>query len=440
MRAVLLFTLAAAVCVALAWWVAALPGAVSITIASYTFQSSTPVAITLLAVLFLLLYIVVRLISALFAAPRRLRRARRERRRAGGDKAVTRALIALAVNDSGTARREATRGRRLLGDTPLTMLLAAQAGRQAGREDEASAIFQSLSERPDGRILGLRGLLRQAIAAENWPEAARLAERAEAVHPGANWLAEERRRMALQTGQWTEALRLSGPGSGREADPGVKAALGVAAAEQETDASAGLRLAKQAWEAQPALAPAAIAYAARLRSAGRERPAQDVLRRAWSLLPQPDLATAYLAPFDTPAARMQAAQQLAAANPAHPDTAMLLARTALGNGQPAEARRYAGTARKAGLNDRGLWLLMAEIAEADGDHDASQDALRQIPGAGPDPAWRCQHCGTIHAEWHPVCNACGTPGRIAWTHDATHGAVHAMGPRNQAPAAIEGLG
>lgn len=439
MRTVLLFTLAAAIAVFVAWWIAALPGAVSITVASYTFQSSTPVAIVLLAVLFLVIYGVVRLLAALLGAPRALRRARRERRRAGGDQAVTRALIALAVNDPAVARREATRSRRLLGDTPLTMLLAAQAGRLAGREDEAGGIFQALAERPDGRILGLRGLLRQAIAAEDWPAAARLAVRAEALHPGATWLAEERRRMALQTGQWGEALRLSSPGKGRPADPGITAALGVAAADQEKDESAGLRLAQQAWEAEPSLAPAAVAYSSRLRTRGRERPAQDVLRRTWAIQPQPDVAAAYLAPFEG-AARTRAAQELAAANPAHPASAMLLARTALENGQVADARRHAETARRARMPGRAVWLLLAEIAEVEGNHDAAQDALRHLPAAGADPAWRCQQCGTVHGSWHPVCDACGTPGRIGWTEDTAQGPVQPARPRIPAPAVIEGLG
>ena len=33
----------------------------------------------------------------------------------------------------------------------------------------------------------------------------------------------------------------------------------------------------------------------------------------------------------------------------------------------------------------------------------------------PDPVWQCGACGTVHEAWHPVCSACGTPGRIAWT-------------------------
>jgi HemY protein len=437
MRAVIGFTILAALCVAGAWWVAALPGSISVTIGSTTIETSTPVGLTLLALLFLAIYIVIRTIVTVWRSPRTIGRWRRDRNRIKGDLAVNRALVALAANDPGAARREAGRSRRLLGDTPLTLLLAAQAGRQAGREEEATEIFQALAGRADGRLLGIRGLLRQAVARQDWPTAARLAEQAEAAHPGAAWLTEERRRMALMTGQYREALRLMGPPRRNAADPAARAALGVAAAEEETDTNASLRLAKQAFEAEPALAPAAIAYATRLRTGGRERSGLDILRRCWSLLPQPGIAEAYMTGITDPLSRHSAAGGLVAANPSHPDSALLLAHTALEAGLTAEARRHAETARSAGLDDRRLHVLMADLAELDGDAEATQDALRSIPGAKAGPTWRCLHCGTIHAEWHAVCDACGTPGRIKWTPAE---AVTIPQPKRAAPAAIEGLG
>ncbi len=437
MVAVLGFTLLAALCVVFAWWVAALPGSVAIVIAGTTIETSTPVALTLLGLLFLAIYLVVRLVAGAIRLPRVLRRGRRDRNRLRGDAAVTRALVALAANDAGAARREAERSRRLLGDTPLTLLLAAQAGRQAGRDTEAAAVFQLLADRTDGKLLGLRGLLRLAVAREDWPEAAKLAAQAEAAHPGAAWLTEERQRMALQTGQYREALRLMGPARRQSADPDVRAALGVAAADEEADPNAALRQAKQAFESAPSLGPAAIAYARRLRAGGRERPALEVLRRSWSLLPQPEVADTYLETLTDPLARHRAARELVTASPAHPDSALLLARTSLEAGLTAEAARHAGTARGAGLADRRLWVLMADIAEADGDAAASQEALRHIAGALPAPAWRCGNCGTLHQAWHPVCEACGVPGKIGWT---AGGAEQVAPARIAAPAVIEGLG
>ena len=436
MRAVFLFTVAAALCVTVAWWVAALPGSIAMTIAGTSLEASTPVALTLIAALFVVLYLVVRLLLGLYRLPRTLRRRQQQRNRGRGDAAVNRTLVALAANDAGAARREADRSRRLLGDTPLTLLLAAQAGRQAGRDTEAQQIFQLLAEQKDGKLLGLRGLLRQAIANQDWETAAAYASQAEAAHPGAKWLVEERQRMAVETGKWTEALRLSTPSRNQQADPASRAAFAIAAADAEADPAAALRLAKQAWDSEPALAPAALAYASRLRRGGRERAALDVLRRSWGLLPQPALATAYMAGIDSPVGRIRAAQELAASNPQHPDTKLMQARVAQEAGLTREARAHAEAARAAGLADRRLWVLLADLAEADGDTEGAQEALRQIASAKAGPVWRCSACGGLHEGWQPVCDACGTPGRVQWTDAESALPV----PRRVPPAAIEGFG
>lgn len=406
MRAAIGFALLAVLVIAGAWWLAGLPGTVTATVAETTLQTSTPVALLLLAVLFGLLYALLRLLGGLVRSPRRVRGWRERRRRKEGDAAVTRALLALAAGDSGVARREAERGRTLLGSTPLTLLLAAQAGRQAGREGEAEVAYKELAGREDAAFLGLRGLLRQATARGDWTEAAALARRAEAAYPGAAWLREERLHLALHTEQWTDALRL--------APPGAAAALGTAAATHAADPDEARRLAKRAWEADPALAPAALAYAGRLRAAGKEKAVHQTLRRSWAASPHPDLAEFYLAPIHDPLARVQAAAGLIRDAPNHPESHLLLARLSLDAGLPGEARRHAEAARRAGLVQRRVWTLLADISEAEGDAAGARDALRHAADADPDPRWRCEACGTPQAEWHPVCPACGTAGRIAW--------------------------
>ncbi len=391
MRAAITLFVAALLCVAIAWWVSLLPGSVTATISGTAIEASTPVAITLLAILFVLLYLLIRLLAGLLSLPRRVGGWRSGRSRVRGELAVNRALIALAANDGGAARREADRGRRLLGDTPLTLLLAAQAGRQAGREDEAAALYELLAERDDARLLGLRGLLRLAVDRQDWDRATAVAAEAEKVHPGAAWLREERRLVAQQTGQWQEALRLSGPDT--------KAALALAAAEHETDPKAALAFAQTAWEAEPTLAPAAIAYARRLREAGRDRQAHDVLRHAWSARPHPDLAEAYVEGADDKLARVREMANLVRSNPAHAEAQLAAAQAALHAGLTGEARRQIEAAREAGLNERRLWTLLAEVETMEGNAEAAQAARNHLPDADPDPRWRCSVCG---AQYRPL--------------------------------------
>ena len=256
MRRILRVLLIAAVVLALAWALANLPGTVSAQIGDISFEASSPVMALGAVLLFVLLYLLFRLLGATWRLPRTLPARRAARARRTGDVAVTRTLLALAAGETGDARREASRARRLLGDTPATLLLAAEAGRLAGRTDEAETAFRALAERPDAAFLGLRGLLRQAVEREDWAEAAALARQAQ-VSPARRRLAASREhaRLAVRAGNWSDALSLA------DADA-PRAALAAAAADAEPDANRALRLAKDAWQDDPSLAPAAFAYAA----------------------------------------------------------------------------------------------------------------------------------------------------------------------------------
>jgi len=412
MRRVLYVLVASVVVIAAAWVLATLPGRVTAQVGATTIEMGTPVAALGLLLLFVLLYILFRLLGGMLRLPGIAARWDAERDRRRGDVAVSRALLALAASDKADARREAGRARRWLGDTPQTLLLAAEAGRLAGRDDEAEDAFRRLADRPDAAFLGYRGLLRQALTRQDWTEAAALARQAEAAHPGAAWLRDQRARLAIRTGRWTEALDLAD-------NDATRAALATGAAEAELDPARATKLAREAWKADASLAPAALAYATRLRAAGREPRAQAVIRHSWAIEPHPDLAAFALAPVTDKLARAKAAQRLAEANPEHAESRLLLARTALDAGLTGEARHQATLARDAGLNQRRLWLLLAEIEAADhGDTDAGRvaqrDALRQAATADADPEWRCAECHTSHAAWYPACPACGTAGSLRW--------------------------
>lgn len=412
MRRILLLLFAGVLVLTGAWLLAGIPGRISAQIGDLTIETATPVSVLGLVVLFALLYALFRLIGAVIRLPRTLTGWRRGRHRRTGDVAVTRALVALAAGDKGGARRESARARRLLGDSAQTLLLAAEAGRLAGREDEAESAFHALVDRTDASFLGYRGLLRQAIARQDWAEAATLARQADAAHPGALWLRQECAQLAVRAGNWAEALELADAS-------GPKAALAAAAAGAETDPPRALKLARQAWKQDASLTQAALVYAERLRSAGRESRAQDVLRHSWTLAPHPDLAACALAPVTDKLERTKAVQKLTAANPEHVESRLLLARTALEAGLTGEARHQAEAARTAGLNQRRLWLLLAEIEEEErGDTEAGRmaqrDALRRAAGADPDPGWTCSVCHTAHAIWQAACPVCATPGSLRW--------------------------
>jgi HemY protein len=407
MRRIIALILISAAVVAASWWIGHLSGGLSVQVGQTTFQAPIWVAIVALLLLIVVIYVGSRLFATIFRLPGSFRAGGERRARRKGEAAITSALTALAAREPADARREAARARRLLGETPQTLLLSAYAGSIAGDEAEAEAAFERLAERKDSAFLGLRGLLRLAIQREDFVRAADLARQAEAAHPGAAWLREERTQLALRSGNWAEALQLT-----HEDAP--KAAFGAAAAEAESDPSVALKLAKQAFKRDPSLTYAAIAYARRLRDAGGEKAAQDVLRRSWALAPNPALADFALLPSPDKRARLNTGINLVKAAPDHPESKLLLARLSLEAGLPDDAQRHMEVVRKAGLDQRRVHLLAADIFEAEGNDAAQKDALRGAASAAPDPEWRCEHCGTTLAAWSPACPVCHTVGRVKW--------------------------
>jgi HemY protein len=416
MRRLLLILALSALAVGAAWWIAGLPGRAAISIGDLSVEATAPVAALLAGLALVLLYVLLRALGFLLFWPRRLRAWRLRRRRAAGDAAVTRALVTIAAADKAGALRAAEKARRLLGDTPQTLLLTAEAARLSGRDKEAEAAYLALARRGDAAFLGLRGLLRQAILREDWPEAARLASRAEAAHPGADWLRDARLQLAGRTGEWQPALALAGPGA-------PMAALATAASNATTGDEA-LRLARRAWKADRAFTPAALAYATCLRHEGQEDKALRILRESWGLAPNPALADAAIAPVSDPPSQLRRARDLIRDAARHPESQLLLARLHLANNDLDEARRHAEAAGSAGLHERRLFLLRADIEEATHGDTAEgrtiqRDLLRQAAEAEPDPTWSCTTCGSTQPTWSPTCPTCHTPASLRWGNTHT---------------------
>jgi HemY protein len=411
---VLGFLIAAALVIAAAFGLASIPGSISGDIGSLHLDAPISIAAALLIAVFVVLYVLVRLVATILRLPGRFGAAGELRRRRNGDRAITRALLALAAGEDGDARREATKARRLLGPTTQTLLIAAEADRQGGRLAEAEASYEELAARKDAKFLGLRGLIRLSVERNDYNRARELVDEAEKTRPDTTWVKAERLSLATRTEDWTAALPLA-----RTEDE--RAAFATAAALVEPDHAKALKLAKSAHKLAPALAPAALAYARILRQDWNENRALAVLRETWTRAPHPQLGDAAIAETADPLQKVKIATSFTAKQPDTTEAHLLMARVSLEAGMLGEARRHVEAARLTGGNQRRILSLLADIAERDPSlseperRSAHTEALRALAEALPDPTWRCGACATEHADWTPLCPSCRAPGRLAWT-------------------------
>jgi len=415
MRAALKTLIALALGTAALLWFVNLDGAVDIRAGTWAINLNLPLALAALLVLVAALLALVLLYGVARRMPRRMRQRQTERDREEGEGAMTRILVSLAAGRGDAARTEVSRARRLMGDTPQLLLLTAEAARLDGDEQTARMAFEALAERDDCRFLGLRGLLRQAVADEHWDRARTLAAELAAADPDAAWVREERAQLALRTENWREALELAG-------QTGPRAQLAFAAARQTADPKEATRLEQLAVSADPGFAPAALALAQRLRQEGHPKRAAALLAESFAKSPNPETAEALMQSETDPARRLRLAVEFTRSVVRHPEARLVRARAFLEAGEPERSRQELEAAMAGGGGDRRHFVLMAEA-----DPEDAARWLNEAASAASEPAWRCGHCGTEHAQWKPRCENCGTVGEIAWNAEARTGrAVEAV--------------
>lgn len=421
-----------AVLVAGAVYLADRPGSVSLVWDGWRIDTSVAVVVVAIIAVLIVGALLVRVLRGILGAPGAFLRARRERRRREGYRALTQGMVAVAAGEPEEARRLARKADALLAEPPLTLLLQAQAAQLSGDEHAARSYFSAMLERPETEFLGLRGLLTQALKSGDDRAALELAERARQLRPKTGWALASLTELQARAGHWKAAQATLAQAVKRKALPPadgkrIEAALLLEqshAAAAAGDTRAALLLAERAQNADIAFAPAAVWNATLLRDAGRLRQAARGLEAAWRRAPEPALAEVYrtLAPGEAPLAQIKRLQRLADANPDHLETHLMMAEAALAARLWGEARRHLA---RAGVSDEGdttgpspparACRLMAEVEESErGDGALARRWLSRAATTASDATYVCAKCGTESARWVSRCPQCRAFASFEW--------------------------
>jgi HemY protein len=438
-------------------WFATDPGRVVLDFRGWQIETSVGVLVLAAALAMLAVIMVWSLLGWLIAAPGRIGAWRRARRRARGLKALAAGMVAVAAGDAKGARRFARRAGAAEGETPLTLLLSAQAAQLEGDDRAAEKYFTAMLARKETEFLGLRGLVAQATRAGDAPRALVHAERAAKLRPEAGWAHAAVFDLAVKARAWKQAEDALGQairrgGIGREDGNRHRAALLLmqsAEAEQQGFAVEALRLAVRARRADAGFAPAAFHRARLEAEQGNRRRARRILERAFADHPHTDLAVALLALAEGEGEalvldRLRLAARLLDRAPEAAEAHLVAAEAALDARIWGKAGRHLddAEARFAAAGDgpfpARLYRLRARLAEDEGG-DTRQAAhwLSQAAAAAPDPRWVCAACGHGAPTWAGLCPDCGGFDTMDWRTPAPLAALAA--PRGPAAAALPGI-
>ena len=407
-------------------WIADRPGDLVLTWQDYHVETSVGVALALVLAAAVTIAVLWGILRLLVRAPGSMRRRAAARRQAKGHAALSRGMIAVGSGDARLARKSAAEASRHLNDEPLTHLLAAQAAQLSGDRAAALAAFEKLTEIPQTRLLGLRGLHVEAQRRGDQDMALYYAHEAHKIEP-LPWSGKAVLEHHAAHAQWEPALaaleshiaaKLIDKPTGERQRAVLETAIAIDKADRAPDEA--LRLARQALSHAPDLVPATVVAARILSRRGDTRKAAKLIEAAWSRQRHPELAEAYLdlRIGDSNADRLDKAQTLAHIAPHDPESYMIVARAAL------VARDY-GTARRAmaPLIAEGerpsvrACLIMAELEDAEfGDQGQVREWLARSARAPRDPIWIAD--GVASKQWGPVSPVTGRLDAFVWQRPA----------------------
>jgi HemY protein len=365
-----------------------------------------------------------------------------------GYEALAEGMMALAAGEGRLAIRKAERAEKYLGRPELTKLVVAQGAEMVGDRALATETFKALVADDRTRFVGVRGLMKQKLAAGDTETAMKLAEKALALRPKNDEVQTTLLQLQARHEDWagaraTLAAALKAGNLPRDVHKRRDAVLALAHARDamaEGKIAEATRDAEAAQRMAPGLVPAAV-MSARLAIAGdKPKVATKILKSAWDTDPHPDIAAAFaeIEPKETPAARLKRFRPLIAKHSGHPEAKMLEAELQIAAEDFPAARRALGDLAETAPTARSL-TIMAAIERGEGSDDRIVRAwLAKAVTAPRGMQWVCGNCGHVHAEWRPVCSQCDSFDSLSWQEVAQSEAA-LMGPAQMLPLIVGAL-
>ncbi|CAN7227770.1 heme biosynthesis protein HemY [Bosea sp. LjRoot237] len=403
-------------------WLADRPGEVSILWQGYRIETSVAIAAIGVVVLAFLTLVAWAIMRFVFGLPSAFGFASRARRRARGFEAISRGMVAIGAGDPIAAGRHAVDARKFAASEPLTLLLEAQSAQLSGDRGQAEAAFKAMLDKPETRVLGLRGLFVEARRRGDMTAARAFADDAVRRSPSLAWANDALLDFHTAAGDWQAArtaverraaLRLADKGEAKRQRAVLLAAEALDAKDREPEKA--LAAALEAVKLAPGLTPAAALAGRMLSERGDIKKAARLLEAAWKQVSHPDVASAYLdvRPGDSARDRLARAETLTKLRPADPEGVLALAGAAIHAQDFARARSTLKPLLAGGASVRAC-LLMAELEEAE--HGATgrvREWLGRATRAPRDAAWVAD--GLVSDQWLPVSPISGRLDAFVWT-------------------------
>jgi HemY protein len=278
-----------------------------------------------------------------------------------------------------------------------------------------------MSEKPESRLLGLRGLFLEASREGQMEAARQYAAKSVQLNPALPWPVHALFDMQCRGREWQAALEtLVIARNNRHIDRRMfdrrRAVLLTAQAQEleQNDAGRAVELALEAHKIAPNFVPAAVIAGRILAGQGNMSRATRVLARTWQYTPHPEIAVsyAYVRPGDSPHDRLNRIRSLIVMTPDDTEARIALATAAVDARDWAEARDALQPLLDKSPTAR-VCALMARI-EGSEKRDAGRvrEWLAKALRAPRDPVWIAD--GVVSSQWQPISPVTGALDAFEW--------------------------
>lgn len=406
-------------------------GGVQITFAGMEYTFSPLQTVMAAAVLVVLVWLALKLMSLLVAVVKFLngdetaisRYFDRNRERKGYQ-ALTEGMMALASGEGKTAMSKAAKAEKYLGKPELTNLLTAQAAELSGDTRKATETYKQLIKNDSTRFVGVRGIMKQKLAEGDTETARKLAQKAFELKPKHVETQDVLLQLQAQAHDWagarsTLSAKLKSGALPRDVYTRREAVLALSEAKDVLDTTGSVEAQEDAIQANrmsPDLIPAAVMAARAYIASGKPKYAVRVLKKAWEAQPHPDLAAAFaeIEPNENAAQRLKRFGVLTKIHPQNPESRLVLAELLVVAEDFPEARRTLAGLIDDNPDARAL-TLMAAVERGEGAADGVvQGWLAKALNAPRGPQWVCENCNHAQGDWAPVCARCEAFDTLSW--------------------------
>jgi HemY protein len=405
-------------------------GALSLMFNNTLYEVSLPIAVLALLLVLLVILGGLAFLRMILRSPRTALHLARERKKRKGYEALTQGLLSLSAGDFISAQKNAREAKRLAPNDPLTLLLNAQASQMTQDRQGAETAFRAMLDAPQTKLIGLRGLFLEAERKNESEHARQICEDAIKLNPSTPWAAEALLKLEVKAKDYEAALRtIERNLSARIIDKLQARRLRAVL----LTAKSGVENAQEAISYVPDLIPALVIAIQEL----EPRKAQKLAENSWKKTPHPEVAQAYKARFanESAAERLKKCETLAAFNPEHLESGLLVAKAALEANQFTKAREALSPHLQA-LTPR-VCLAMAELETLESqNYGKAREWTYKALHASPDEVWICE--GVTYEAWQPASPQTGEIDSFAWgkplsTHQPL---IIEMPVQNAAPAPV----